>query len=428
MCLAIILFACCRLSYRGNQILCGKFKLKRYRTTITTWIVFDIGNNLFYTGIVGLLFPLWITRRMGGSDATLGNVIAIAMMVAFFASPILGAVSDRFNIKMPLLILFSLLATLGLFFLGFGGYYQALVLFVVSLSSVHIANIFYNGLLADISEEANVGRIGGIGIGIGYLGSIIAIALSLSLTTVLGYTTLFQLTAVIISILYFPLFIWGHGLSSALTNISVFGILTDVLKTMWASFFESIRVLNWRRFLFARFWYLWAINGASSFAVLYGVETIQLSDYQIHLILITGITFAIPSGIFWGWLVDRMDSLFVLKTSVFVFFCVLLIGALIPVFELPKVTWWLVGLTTGIAMAGIYVSERPLLLRLAPKEKVGEYFGVYNMAGRLAAILAPFGWGFISVTLSLGQVVAVSYLSACGLISFLMLLRVRITK
>ncbi|GIS64567.1 MAG: hypothetical protein CM1200mP3_08150 [Chloroflexota bacterium] len=98
-------------------ILCGNVKLKRYKgLTITAWIVFDIGNNLFYTGIVGLLFPLWITRNMGGSDATLGNAIALAMMVAFIASPILGVISDRFNIKMPLLILFSSLAAIGLFF------------------------------------------------------------------------------------------------------------------------------------------------------------------------------------------------------------------------------------------------------------------------------------------------------------------------
>ena len=92
------------------------YKLKSYTSAITAWIVYDIGNNLFYTGIVGLLFPLWITRSMGGSEATLGNVIATAMILAFFASPILGAISDRYGLKMPLLIGFSLLTTLGLFF------------------------------------------------------------------------------------------------------------------------------------------------------------------------------------------------------------------------------------------------------------------------------------------------------------------------
>ena len=39
---------------------------------------------------------------MGGSEATLGNAIATAMIFAFFASPILGSISDRYDLKMPL--------------------------------------------------------------------------------------------------------------------------------------------------------------------------------------------------------------------------------------------------------------------------------------------------------------------------------------
>ena len=359
---------------------------------------------------------------------TLGNVIALAMLLAFLASPILGSLSDRYDLKRPLLLFFSVLATVGLFFLGRVGYYQALTLFVISLSSVHIANVFYNGLLADISDETDVGRIGGVGVGIGYLGSISAILLSLLFMDSRGFSFLFQLTALIMIVFYFPLILSSRGPSLSRAKASFYGMLTDVFKNMRLSLSESIKELKWRRFLMARFWYLWAINGASFFAVLYGAETIKISDYQMQLILITGIMFAIPSGIFWGWLVDLIDSLFVLKTSAFVFFVILFLGALIPILGLPQSTWWIVGVASGISVAGIYVSERSLVLTLAPKNKVGECFGVYNMAGRLAAIAAPFSWGFISVTLSLGQVVAVSYLSVCGFISFLVLTQIRMGK
>jgi MFS-type transporter involved in bile tolerance (Atg22 family) len=41
-------------------------KLKTYLTTISGWIVYDVGNNLSYTGVIGLMFPLWLTRTMGG--------------------------------------------------------------------------------------------------------------------------------------------------------------------------------------------------------------------------------------------------------------------------------------------------------------------------------------------------------------------------
>jgi len=232
------------------------------------------------------------------------------MLLAFLASPILGSLSDRYDLKRPLLLFFSVLATVGLFFLGRVGYYQALTLFVISLSSVHIANVFYNGLLADISDETDVGRIGGVGVGIGYLGSILAILLSLLFMDSRGFTFLFQLTALIMIVFYSPLVFWGRGPSLSRAKASFYGMLTDVFKNMRLSLSESIKELKWRRFLMARFWYLWAINGASFFAVLYGAETIKISDYQMQLILITGIMFAIPSGIFWGWLILSIHYLF----------------------------------------------------------------------------------------------------------------------
>ena len=40
------------------------------------------------------------------------------------------------------------------------------------------------------------------------------------------------------------------------------------------------------------------------------------------------------------------------------------------------------------------------------------------MAGRLAAIAGPFSWGFISVTLGLGQSAAIVCLAVCALFAF----------
>ena len=74
------------------------YKFDISRPSVTAWLLYDVGNNLFYTGIVELLFPLWLTRHMGGNEATLGNVIALAMLLAFGASPILGSLSDRYDL------------------------------------------------------------------------------------------------------------------------------------------------------------------------------------------------------------------------------------------------------------------------------------------------------------------------------------------
>jgi MFS-type transporter involved in bile tolerance (Atg22 family) len=76
---------------------------------------------------------------------------------------------------------------------------------------------------------------------------------------------------------------------------------------------------------------------------------------------------------------------------------------------------------SGVFMAGLYVSERPFVLSMSASDRVSEYFAVYNMVGRLAAITGPFAWGYISSTLGWGQVASITWLSICSLIGFLIL-------
>ena len=73
-------------------------------------------------------------------------------------------------------------------------------------------------------------------------------------------------------------------------------------------------------------------------------------------------------------------------------------------------------------MAGLYVSERPFDISMSASHTVSEYFAVYNMVGRLAAISGPFAWGLISSTLGMGQVASITWLSISALIGFLVLL------
>jgi len=117
-----------------------------------------------------------------------------------------------------------------------------------------------------------------------------------------------------------------------------------------------------------------------------------------------------------------------MKINVFVWVIILSLAASIPIFDLQKELWWLVGPFSGSALAGLYVSERPFVLSLAGRNQIGEFFGVFNMAGRLAAIAGPFSWGFISVTLGLGQTAAIICLAICVTIALVILMSVKAPK
>ena len=63
------------------------------RLIIGSWISYDLGNTLFTTGVVGLVFPLWLTGAMGGTDGTLGYLMATSMAALFFLAPDEGSFS-----------------------------------------------------------------------------------------------------------------------------------------------------------------------------------------------------------------------------------------------------------------------------------------------------------------------------------------------
>jgi UMF1 family MFS transporter len=380
-----------------------------------------MGNTLFSAGIVGLIFPLWLTRDMAGNDGTFGFSLSISMVIVFILSPVAGTISDVTKRKMPFLLFTTLVAIFATALIGVFNYEASIVLFCAAVILIHLANIFYNALLADITTESNVGYIGGLGVGIGYIGAILAVVCGLLFYDSEGPVFLFKLMALLMFLLVLPLFLSGRYFIGN-TEITEFrSVLLRALRQAFLSLWQARKKKVWAMFLFARFWYFSSIYAGSVFAVLYGVETVDLSEREVQLILAVGIIFGIPSGAVWGFLVDKYGSFLNLKINVMAWFLILGLAALLPVFDLPGELWWAVGVMSGVFMAGLYVSERPFVLSMSAPDTVSEYFAVYNMVGRLAAITGPFAWGYIASTLGLGQVASITWLSICSLIGFLIL-------
>ena len=44
-------------------------------------------------------------------------------------------------------------------------------------------------------------------------------------------------------------------------------------------------------------------------------------------------------------------------------------------------------------MGGVWVVSRAIVVELSPPEKVGEFFGIYSLAGKMASIVGPLIWG-----------------------------------
>ncbi|MBA26883.1 MAG: hypothetical protein CL749_07180, partial [Chloroflexi bacterium] len=184
-------------------------ELSSTRLSVASWVIYDMGSTLFFSGVVGLVFPLWVTDVMGGDDATVGYTLTASMLVVFFLSPVLGTLSDRLKRRMPFLLTLTIVGVISTLSIGTFQYPLSIALFCVAVSSVYLSGIFYNGLLADIATKNNVGFVGGIGVGVGYFGGILAVVLGFFFLELKGHIFLFRTMAIFILLLSVPLIVTG---------------------------------------------------------------------------------------------------------------------------------------------------------------------------------------------------------------------------
>jgi UMF1 family MFS transporter len=75
------------------------------------------------------------------------------------------------------------------------------------------------------------------------------------------------------------------------------------------------------------------------------------------------------------------------------------IGLVIGGSVLSVPTFLVAGVLLGSGLGGVWTSDRVFMLRLSPRDKVGEFFGLYGLAGKFSAVTGPVLYGLIVSTL-----------------------------
>ena len=64
-----------------------------------SWILFDAGSTIFYSGVTGYFFPIWLVSIMGASDSDFALTITLATAVTLLLGPTLGKIMDIYFTK-----------------------------------------------------------------------------------------------------------------------------------------------------------------------------------------------------------------------------------------------------------------------------------------------------------------------------------------
>jgi UMF1 family MFS transporter len=113
-------------------------------------------------------------------------------------------------------------------------------------------------------------------------------------------------------------------------------------------------------------------------------------------VMMVAITFAVLGGFMWGRIVDRIGPKATLNWVLRLWVLTFMAAAAIGLLTLPLWVLYIVASMAGIGMGGVWSADRPLMLRLTPPDRIGEFYGLYGMVGRFSAITGPFVWALVA--------------------------------
>jgi UMF1 family MFS transporter len=170
-------------------------------------------------------------------------------------------------------------------------------------------------------------------------------------------------------------------------------------------------------FLVAALLYMDTANTTVTNMSFYGREVFEMDQTGIWNLLLFLTVFAAVGSVGFGYAPDRAGPRRTLLVVLLLWLVsiALVAGALAP--------WVLLvaGPLVGVALEATWTVSQIMLVALSPPEKLGEFFGLYSIAGRLSAITGP---ALIALLLTIfeGHGPAISYRIAVASLTFIMIL------
>jgi UMF1 family MFS transporter len=161
-------------------------------------------------------------------------------------------------------------------------------------------------------------------------------------------------------------------------------------------------------------------------AVDYGLSLgFESNDLIVALLIVQFVGF--PAALVFGKLGERWSVRKSIYLAIFIYMAVTIWGTMMT----QKTEFYILAVVIGLVQGGIQALSRSYYSRLIPKNQAAEYYGFYNMLGKLAVILGPALMGLVGLIVKRilmpasptpAQVVAVGQLaSRWGIASILIL-------
>jgi len=358
---------------------------------------------------------------------------AVAGLLVLLFAPVLGARAEKTGgRKRWLLVLTGLLAVCQFLLVfvapqpnwfAFGAITVAVGVVIVEISGVQV-----NAMLHDISTPENRGTVSGLGWGLGYVGGVVVLLISvvvlqtdwfgLAPANGMPFRLIGVLTAVWTVVFTIPLAkdVPEFRITDAPREF-FFRSYVDLIGDMVALHKQS-RPTFW--FLLSSAVYRDGLAGVFAFGGILAAQAFGFSSTEVMIFGLALVTISGVSTILAGRLDDRLGSrqLIIIALS-------LLVAMALFVFAFAfagKIILWVGGALLSAAVGPAQSASRTLLARLTPSSMQGEIFGLYATTGEITGVLHPAIWTVFVVGFgaTMFGVLGLGILLAIGLVLFLL--------
>jgi len=361
------------------------------------WALYDFANTIFSFAVVSGAIGLWLTdtTQFGEKDGNFLLSVGIVVSVGLNAlvSPILGALSDRGGQRLPFLLAFTVLCVGACAFIADVGATGGLVLFIIANFAYQASLIYYDATLKTVSRPESRGTLSGIGVAVGYLGTI-AVGLAIFFLDV-PVPDRFRLSSIMFAFFAIPIFVFVKEPGERVT------ITGGELVRSFGQIFETIEhargVPGLGRFLLGRFFYSDAVNTVIVVMSVVTVHAMGMTPTVANLVLLGLTVVAVIASFGWGRLVDRWGPKRTLMTVLWSWAVGLVLGGIsIGIGGPLGIAMFLVaGAILGSGLGGVQVADRVFMLRLSPPARLGEFFGLYGLVGKGSQVIGQLLYGVI---------------------------------
>ncbi len=413
------------------------------RAAVVSWIFFDWAAQPYFTLITTFVFAPYFTSHVASDPASgqalWGFATAAAGLMIALMSPVLGAIADASGRRKPWIAAFGALLVIGSCLMWFGKPGDASVIpplllaYAIATVGVEFATVFNNAMMPSLVPPDKIGRLSGTGWATGYVGGILSLILVLGFLaanpetgrTLFGFMPLFgldpvthqgdritgPLTGIWFIIFVLPMFLLTPDYPAKRpVREALRAGLIDLKQTLG----ELPRRKSLAAFLLANMIYTDGLVSLFAFGGIYaagtfGWHTIQIGSFGILLAI---------AGTFGAWLGGKLDdklgpkrvisgSLLILLLSVIAILLVdkdsilfVTVAAPVPGGALFSGTaeraYLVLGFLIGAAGGPLQAASRTLLIHMAPKDRVAQYFGLFALTGRVTSFVGPLLIGVVT--------------------------------